>query len=165
MRQKIKFFIVLFCLCAPALRANNPYQQEIEAILTDPALQGASIGICAETLDGKRLVDIGSDRLMVPSSNLKLITTGAALHQLGKDYQFKTRLAYSGAIKDSTLTGNVYIIGGADPTLGSVDAIAVKEDDLFGSWAKALLKAGIRHIRGEVIGDVSYLDVMKESPL
>ena len=165
MRQKIKLFIVLFLVCAPAMRAKTPYQQEIEAILADPALQGASVGICAETLDGKRMVEIDPDRLLVPSSNLKLITTGAALYHFGKDFRFKTKLAYSGTIKDSTLTGNVYIIGGADPTLGSVDAIAVKEDDLFGSWAKALLKAGIRHIRGEVIGDGSYLDGMKESPL
>ncbi|MCR4565283.1 MAG: D-alanyl-D-alanine carboxypeptidase/D-alanyl-D-alanine-endopeptidase [Bacteroidales bacterium] len=165
MRHKIQFFIVLFCLCAPALRASTPYQQEIEAILTDSALQGASVGICAETLDGVRLVDIDSDRLMVPSSNLKLITTGAALHYLGKDYQFKTRLAYSGTVKDSTLTGNLYIIGGADPTLGSVDVIAAKEEALFGDWGEALLKAGIRRIRGEIIGDGSYLDGMKESPL
>ena len=165
MRRKILTFIILFCVCAPALRASGPYQQVIEDILTDPALRGASVGICAETLDGKRIVDIHSDRLMVPSSNLKLITTGAALHHFGKDYRFTTELAYSGTVRDSTLTGNVYIIGGADPTLGSVDAIATKEEVLFDNWAKALLKAGIRHIRGEIIGDGSYLDGMKESPL
>lgn len=165
MRQKIQFFILLFLLVAPTLRAQTSYQQDIEAILANPLLKGASIGICVETLDGERLVDYGSDRLMVPSSNLKLITTGAALHHFGKDYRFKTKLAYSGTIKDSTLVGNLYIIGGGDPTLGSLDRIAIPEKALFGSWAKALLEAGIRHIQGEVIGDGGYWEGMKESPL
>lgn len=165
MRQKIQFFIVLFLVCAPIMRAKTPCQEEIESILTDPAFKGASIGICAETLDGERIVDIQSGLLLSPSSNLKLITTGAALHYFGRDYRLKTKLAYSGSIKDSTLIGNLYIIGGADPTLGSLDGIASKEEVLFESWAKALLKAGIRHIRGEIIGDGSYLDGMKESPL
>ena len=165
MRQKIHFFIVLFLVCAPVLRAENPLQEEIEAILADPALKGATIGICVETPEGERLVDYGADRLLIPSSNLKLITTGAALHHFGGDYRFKTRLCCSGSVKDSTLTGHVYIQGGADPTLGSVDAIAIRTEELFASWAEALRKAGIRHIRGEIIGDGSYLDGMKESPL
>ncbi len=99
MRQKIQFFIVLFLVCAPIMRAKSPYQEEIEAILADTALQGASVSVCAEILDGKRLVDVCSDRLMVPSSNLKLITTGAALYHFGKDYRFKTKLAYSGTVQ------------------------------------------------------------------
>lgn len=164
MRQKIHFFIVLFLLCVPVVRAENPLQQEIENILADPALKGASVGLCVETPEGERLVDIGAGRLLIPSSNLKLITTGAALHHFGSDFRFKTRLACSGSVRDSTLTGNVYILGGADPTLGSTDAIATRAEVLFASWAEALKKAGIRRIEGEIIADGSYFDGMKESP-
>lgn len=161
------FSATAFSQNAPADSSARPLslRQKIEAIAADPALRGATVSLCVETADGRRLVDYESHRLLVPSSNLKLITTGAALKRLGKDYRFQTRLCCDGTVRDSVLKGDVFIIGGADPTLGSVDAIAIPEDELFGQWRQSLLKAGIREIDGRIIADGSYLDGMKESPL
>ena len=52
----------------------------------------------------------------------------------------------------------MYIIGGADPTLGSLDTIAVPIDSVFGVWADALESAGIKRIDGMVIGDDRFFE-------
>lgn len=35
---------------------------------------------------------------------MKLITTGLAIHRLGPDFKYVTRIGYSGSIKDESLT-------------------------------------------------------------
>lgn len=165
MRKKISIIATIFLLCSLFARAEGPLQEKIEDILKDPALRGASIALCVQDADGNTLVDVNGDRLMVPSSNVKLVTTGAALHHFGRNYSFSTTLACEGSIRDSVLRGNLYIIGGADPTLGSSDAIALPQAELFEKWRRALKSSGIKAIEGKVVGDGSYIDGMKESPL
>ncbi|MBO6029270.1 MAG: D-alanyl-D-alanine carboxypeptidase/D-alanyl-D-alanine-endopeptidase, partial [Bacteroidales bacterium] len=92
-------------------------------------------------------------RRLVPASNLKLVTTGTALHALGPDFRFETGIGYTGTVEDGTLHGDVYIIGGGDPTLGVTDTVAVKPDALFWRWKSMLKDAGISRIDGRIIGD------------
>lgn len=165
MRKKIYTLATILLLCPLFAQAASPLQEKIETILKDPSLRGASIAICAQDADGNTLAEVNSNRLMVPSSNLKLITTGVALHHFGKNYSFSTTLACDSSVRDSVLRGNLYILGGADPTLGSSDAIALSEEELFEKWRRALKASGIKAIEGKVIGDGSYIDGMKESPL
>ena len=102
---------------------------------------------------------------MVPASNMKLVTTGAALHAFGPEYRFKTQIAYSGNIaEDGTLHGNVYIIGGGDPTIGAADTTAYKADALFWKWKVLLQQAGIKRIDGNIIGDGSSYEGGLEHP-
>jgi D-alanyl-D-alanine carboxypeptidase/D-alanyl-D-alanine-endopeptidase (penicillin-binding protein 4) len=90
---------------------------------------------------------------MVPASNMKLITTGTALHALGPDFRFSTGIGYTGTVEDGTLHGDVYVIGGGDPTIGVTDTVAVKPDALFWRWKSMLKDAGISRIDGRIIGD------------
>ena len=102
---------------------------------------------------------------MVPASNMKLVTTGAALHAFGPEYRFKTQIAYSGNVaEDGTLHGNVYIIGGGDPTIGAADSTAYKADALFWKWKMLLQQVGIKRIDGNIIGDGSSYEGGLEHP-
>ncbi len=139
-------------------------QNATEAIIADPALAEAVISICARTGDGRTLVDVDADNMLVPASNMKLISTGAALHILGSDYRFETKIGYAGEIKDGVLKGDLYIIGSGDPTTGSKDSIAVKIEKTFGEWKRFISNAGIRRIDGRVIGDGRHFDGMNEHP-
>ena len=56
-------------------------------------------------------------QLMRPASCMKLVTAITALDRLGSDYDFQTRIYYTGNVIDSTLVGNIYCLGGFDPTL------------------------------------------------
>ena len=99
-------------------------QAKIKSFAEDSALNQGVISICAKMADGRTIVDVDSDNMLVPASNMKLITTGAALHTLGTDYQFYTKIGYSGEITDGILDGDLYIIGGGDPTTCSKDSCA-----------------------------------------
>lgn len=112
-------------------------------------------GVLALDRDGRTLASLNQSRRMVPASNLKLITTGTALHYFGPDGRFRTRLGYTGQIKDGVLEGDVYIIGRGDPTLGARDSIALENERLFGLWKNLLTAAGIRAIHGRIVGDGS----------
>ena len=139
-------------------------QAAVEGITADPALSEAVMSICARSGDGRTLVDIDGDNMVMPASNMKLISTGAALHALGSDYRFKTGLGHDGKIVDGVLKGNLYIIGGGDPTLGSKDSIATSLDRTFAQWEKIVRDAGIRRIEGMIIGDGRYFEGMPEHP-
>ena len=129
---------------------------QIQKVITqiasrNPALSGATVGVSVRDASGKEIVALHSGQRMIPASNMKLITTGAALHSLGPDYTFKTAIGYTGEIVDGTLKGDIYIIGGGDPTLGA------PEKDYgnlpFAQWLSILRKAGINTVDGRIIGD------------
>ena len=142
--------LLLTCL---GLQAQT-LQQKVDQAVTAEPLKGAVVGIMVQDMSGHVVAQREAGRRMVPASNLKLITTGTALHALGPDFRFETSLGYTGEIDaDGTLHGDVYIVGGGDPTIGVIDTVAVKPDALFWRWKSLLKDAGISRIDGRVIGD------------
>lgn len=126
------------------------------------ALKNSVSGILIMTADGDTLVALNPEKTLLPASNMKAITTGAALHMLGGEYRFRTGLGYSGTIKDGILNGDLYITGGADPTLASDDSIAEPLDSIFGQWSDMISAAGIKEICGHIIGDDRIFDSSME---
>ncbi len=164
--RNISFAAALFC-CGTFINAQTEVeglQKVVETIVEDPALGEAVISICVRTGDGNTLVDIDGDNMVIPASNMKLISTGAALHALGADYRFETKIGHDGEIRDGVLHGNLYIIGGGDPTTGSKDSIAVEVGQTFAQWKKIICDAGIRRIDGHIVGDGRCFDGMTEHP-
>lgn len=121
----------------------------------DTVLRHALWGIkVVNPTNGDVVVSHNEEASMSPASNMKLVTTGVGLLLLGTDFRFETHLKYDGEITaDSTLTGNLYIVGGGDPTLGSTVFPQTSHKLVFSNWAKALKKAGIKRIAGSVVAD------------
>ena len=140
------------------------FQETAEAVAHDPTFAQAYVGICVMDGNGKVLARVNADKMLVPASNMKLITTGAALHMLGPSHTFETSLAYDGNIENGILRGNLHIVGGGDPTLGSKDSIATPVERTFAVWEKMLRDAGIRRIEGHIIGDGRSFEGMMEEP-
>ncbi|MGQ9365998.1 D-alanyl-D-alanine carboxypeptidase [Azospirillum sp. A39] len=103
--------------------------------------------------DGRVLEEVQADRTFAPASVAKLATATAALALLGPDHRFVTRLAATGALRDGVLDGDLYLVGGGDPTLTS--------DDLAG-LADGLAAAGVRQVGGRFLYDVSALPDLPE---
>ncbi len=143
---------LLALVCLP-LQAQMPLQQRIDRAAAREPLAGAVVGVMVQDMSGHILASRESGRRMVPASNLKIITTGSALHSLGPDFRFETGIGYTGTVEDGTLHGDVYIVGGGDPTIGVSDTVAVKPDVLFTRWKNLLKEAGINRIDGRIIGD------------
>ena len=138
-------------------------ERQILEEVTEGCLRNAVVGMFAMTAAGDTIVDYNSSVAMVPASNMKLVTTGCALHSLGQDYRYKTALGYSGKIRDGILEGDLYIIGGADPTLGAEDSIATPLAQTFRQWRQFIADAGISRINGYIVGDDRFFDrVMEE---
>lgn len=112
----------------------------------------------AVNLKGDTLVAVNPAMRMVPASNVKLITTGIALRTLGPSFRFRTSLAYSGEIRDTVLRGNLYVIGGGDPTTGSESECAERLHYTFASWLKMVRNAGIRRIDGLIVADPRFFE-------
>lgn len=133
---------------------QNKVQSYIDTKMkTDPELKNAIVGIYAVDKNGNQIAAWNPDMPLLTASTMKTITTGLGYEVLGPDYRFSTRLAYDGKIKDGVLEGDLYIVGGADPTLASRDTIAFPIDSIFGIWADAVKKAGIRKINGKIVAD------------
>ena len=149
--KRFFFLTILLLILGCPLLAQTHAQRLVEKLSQEEPLRSASWGVLAVRAGGDTLACYQHRVRRVPASNMKLITTGAALHKLGGDYRFETSLAYYGSILDGTLDGDLYIIGGGDPTLGSEDGIPV--DSLFRKWTEMLQEAGICSVNGYVVGD------------
>ena len=129
---------------------------DLDAILASPVVARALLGVKIESLrTGEVLYSRNSDKLVVPASNMKLLTMSVAADRLGWNHRFETRLEAAGDIAGGTLTGDLVVIGGGDPSIGSPD---FGHPELFLEWAEALRAAGIQRVQGRVIGDDNAFD-------
>ena len=151
--KRLAFILITFILGISA----TPVQKTVNALdAKGGALENSVWGILAVNFQGDTLAQLNKGKRLTPASNMKLVTTAAAYLKLGRNYTFKTQIATDGTIQDSTLVGNLYIIGGGDPLIGNLFTYLPKEDIPFGKWRKVLEDNGIRRIEGDVIGDGSY---------
>jgi D-alanyl-D-alanine carboxypeptidase/D-alanyl-D-alanine-endopeptidase (penicillin-binding protein 4) len=151
--MKRSCFSFIFLLVAGILLSQNA----VDNFINNPLLQNAGISLIVKDQNtGLTLYEYRSKNSAVPASTMKLVTTATALELFGPDFRFETKLEIDGQIgSDSTLQGNLYIRGGADPTLGS-DKVGDK--DFFPKWIEAIRKAGIKNIDGKVIADPGIFD-------
>jgi D-alanyl-D-alanine carboxypeptidase/D-alanyl-D-alanine-endopeptidase (penicillin-binding protein 4) len=152
----ISVALLLMAWSATAGIPRTEAQKAIDEICAKEPLRSALVGVLAVRADGDTVVAVNHRQKLVPASNVKLLTTGMALQLLGANFRFETRLGYTGTIEDGTLHGDVYILGGGDPTTGSRSESTEAIGATFGTWAQLLFDAGIRRIEGRILGDPRY---------
>lgn len=99
-------------------------------------------------------IALNADKMMIPASIVKLLTTGAALKELSPKYRFKTNVYTLGSIRNRTLYGDLLISGGGDPTVES-HYFEDRKYLFITTIADALKKNGIDTIIGNIIVDAS----------
>lgn len=95
------------------------------------------------------LFELNERQLLRPASTLKMIIAVTALDRLGSDYNFTTRIAYTGRVDSLSLVGNIYCKGGFDPTLCNSD---------IGDIADSIAAMGIDSIKGDICLDLTMKD-------
>lgn len=156
------FFILTIGILTFNIQAQNTFESSVFKLLQKPDYVHASVGILVKDLNnGNTLYSLNPDQLLIPASTMKLITTASALEILGNDYRFHTHIAYSGKIgEDGVLDGDLIVVGGADPALGS----RYFQDHYFlfpEHWARQVKAAGIWKITGNLILNASIYDKEK----
>ena len=139
-------------------------QTELDAILADPQLGGAGESSCLVVeAAGHRLFEARPDLPLIPASTLKLVTAAAALEALGPEHTFTTDVRAAVPVKDGVVDGDLFLVGGGDPLLSTADYVAIFRNQpqiatSFEELADAVVAAGVREIRGRVVGDHSRYD-------
>ena len=137
---------------ADATESLDPLPVRLQKLLDNDIFERTQVGIYVYDLTADSLVFTHNERqCMRPASNEKLMTAIVALHDLGVNYQFRTRL-YADPLptdSDSIYTGHVYIRAGYDPLLDG--------DDLH-AFADSLKARGITHITSPIRLDLSFKD-------
>ena len=136
--------------------AEAELTDRLKSILSDPVLNEAMVGVHVRSItDNKTLFSRNETRLFNPASNVKLVTTAAALWFLGPNYRFKTVVYRDKGLKEGIVDGNLYIKGHGDPTLTN--------ESIFGLVNEIALR-GIKKVEGDLIVDDSFFDDVYEGP-
>jgi D-alanyl-D-alanine carboxypeptidase/D-alanyl-D-alanine-endopeptidase (penicillin-binding protein 4) len=151
---------------AKAINAKEEVDSEINKMITDPVLRHANWGfVVYDPVSQKIITSYNETTPLVPASTTKLLTTDTAFDLVGEKFKWKTQLEYNGEIaSDGTLTGNLYIIGSGDPSLGTRKAGAASYTDIVTDYIHAISDAGIKRIKGNIIIQTAVFKVNR-SPL
>lgn len=90
------------------------------------------------------------DEMRSPASTMKLVTTFAALKQLGPNYVWRTEAWVRGEVEEGILHGDLILKGHGDPFLVY---------ERFWKFVHEIQDLGLKEITGDVIIDSSYYDI------
>lgn len=148
-----------------ALRAGPPRPTpivgrlvaELDSAFSGPEFARAMWGVVVQSLDnGEVLYRRNAERLFMPASNMKLLTSSAALVQLGADFRYRTTVLARGTRRGDTLTGDLLVVGRGDPTFSQHAAGGADILRSLRPWADSLRARGVRTVTGRVVGDGSW---------
>lgn len=135
---------------APAPDTRTALRQFVDSLIDVPDFRSASWGvIVVDPGRGETLYTRNADKLFMPASNMKLLTSTTALAQLGPDFHWSTTLLARGPVRNGTILGDLVVRGNGDPTIS---------DHMHPDSALAQLRAladslrahGITRVRGRV---------------
>lgn len=144
--------LALLCcwLAGPAVAQNGTERlpAPVAQALQQAGIPASSVGIYVQDVNAALpLLALGEQRVLNPASTIKLLTTFAALDQLGPAYRWTTEIYANGALQDGVLAGDVIIKGYGDPRLTLEN---------FWLMLRGLRARGVREIRGDLVLDRSY---------
>lgn len=128
----------------------------LAAPLGDKALGARVNALIVDATTGTTLYDRGSAVAVVPASTTKLFTAVAALRELGPDRRLETRIVTGGTIAGGTLTGDLVVVGGGDPTVTEVAGLSAYPQPVrLADLARQVRDAGVTRVTGAVVVDTS----------
>lgn len=144
-------FLLATAACAGDLAGD------VRAKLKASQLNEANIGyMVIDVATGKTVASHNETIARMPASNMKVLTTGAALDVLGPNFEFRTRLIAATNAGKTTLT----IVGDGDPALFDPEAHGgnwTTVSDAVNAWAANLKAAGVVQV-DEVVVDARIFD-------
>ena len=148
-------------VCAPAhpdlvlARPAATWAGAIATKLADPRIAGSDFSISVWVEGFGEMVSRAPDRLLMPASNQKLWTATGVYLALPADFTFRTQLMTTGTLRDGVLSGDLYVIGGGDPTLTTTGVHSLD------SLAVGIKRRGIDRIEGRVVIDESRYETTR----
>ena len=138
------------------MQQQNGWLEEMRArldfLMDDRLLQTTQLGLMVYDLTNGEVVYTRNERQRQrPASVMKLVTSITALDMLGGDYGYHTSICYKGTMEGDTLMGNLYCVGGFDPTVSREDIRRMAVD---------VRNFGISRIDGMIVADLTMKDTL-----
>jgi D-alanyl-D-alanine carboxypeptidase/D-alanyl-D-alanine-endopeptidase (penicillin-binding protein 4) len=141
----------------PASRPGvDALRSDLALIFENPSFARMQWAVLVRSLaSGETIYSSNHAKLMMPASNMKILTLAAAAERLGWDYTYETTLVTSAPVVNGVLTGDLIVIGSGDPTIGGRGGSATR---VFEDWADRLRAAGLTGITGRIVADARAFD-------
>jgi serine-type D-Ala-D-Ala carboxypeptidase/endopeptidase (penicillin-binding protein 4) len=121
--------------------------------------------------DGAEVIfERNPDTAVTPASTMKLLTATAALTQIDPDARLRTPVVAAAApSSDGTVEGDLFLVGGGDPVLGTLPygAHFPRQPRLLSTievLADRVVAAGVRHVTGRIVGDDGRYERLRYLP-
>jgi serine-type D-Ala-D-Ala carboxypeptidase/endopeptidase (penicillin-binding protein 4) len=156
-RRTIRIIAAALVLGLAVAEAADPsparLRKAIDPIVARPEFASAFWGIEVRSLtSGRTLYERNAEKAFRPASNMKLVTTAAALDAFGPDARIRTTVETAGRLDTlGRILGDVYLVGRGDPNL-SARVAPGRPAAAFEAMADGLASGGVRRIEGRVIG-------------
>lgn len=159
MKHRLIIAALTLLLLPVAAFSQSGLSADVRKILQNKALREDRVGVeiirlGASGADARTLFQHNATTPLIPASNLKLVTTAAALELLGSDFRFRTVLAVRG--------DQVAIVGDGDPTFGDSELlrkVGWNVDTVLRRWVDVLKKRGIRRVDTVHVDDSVFDEV------
>jgi len=158
-RRRVAVAALLVAVAFSAAAATSAAPRDLEAVLGQ-ALRSPGIdprdtaAIAVDLRTGETVFSSNATRSLLPASAEKLPVAFAALRILGPRYRFRTEVVGAGARTADTWSGNLWLVGYGDPTLGRAD---------LDRLARKFATTGIRRVAGRVFGDDTHFDARRDA--
>jgi D-alanyl-D-alanine carboxypeptidase/D-alanyl-D-alanine-endopeptidase (penicillin-binding protein 4) len=140
--------VLAFSVFACLAQAQSALPASVSQALAAVKIPAANVAVVVQEVNvHHETLRVNAAAPMNPASVMKLVTTYAALEQLGPAYRWKTEIYTSGTLQDGVLEGDLIFKGGGDPRL---------DLEALGKLVRALRGKGLREIRGNLVVDRSY---------
>ncbi|MBK6428077.1 MAG: D-alanyl-D-alanine carboxypeptidase/D-alanyl-D-alanine-endopeptidase [Blastocatellia bacterium] len=132
-----------------------PIREQISTLIGADSPQWA---VVIRALDGTVIFERNAEMPLQPASNMKVLTTAAALDSLGPGWTTRTSVyATSHVSDDGTVEGDLVFYGRGDPNLSGRFSAGGDDLEPLRRLAAAVRARGIARVTGDLIADDSYL--------
>ena len=151
-------------VCVAAIAASfsacgQSLVSRLDAVLAEKSIASEQMSVVvarlgtAGTASSEILYQRNGKSPLIPASNLKVVTSSAALAELGREFKFRTVLALRDA---GTGVHDVVLVGDGDPTLGDPEFSSENASNpvwLLDRWAGELAARGVKSVRHVIVDD------------
>lgn len=153
--MKTRFFLFFFSVFQSFFAQKTIQEQldvKVNQLLASEPMYSGSLSFYVSDESGNKIYEYQANKGLSTASTMKIFTAAAALETLGKDYQYKTKIAFD---------GNLYITSNGDPTLGNDRFEGYKADNFKQKVIETLKQNRISKISGDLIIDDTCFDFQK----
>src|SRR6266404_1072095 len=154
---------------------NSAIAASIQKVIDRPEFKRSNFGIeFYDLATGAVIYSLNADKMFTPASTTKILTEGALLAKLGKDFRFRTAVYRTASIDHKgKLKGDLVVVASGDPNLSNRiqpdNTLAFQDEDhsyggpavagdpltVIKDLAKQIRAKGIRRVDGRILIDAS----------